>query len=674
MLLNTHVTTIKGVGEETAKLLARLKIKTIEELLFSVPRRYDDYSQIMSLATVRPGRISIKVNVESVKGRYVRRGLHITEAVLKDESGKLKAVWFNQPYRKEALSGKATYFMSGEYAYQNRQYVLSNPSVEKVSDFPKNAARIVPVYRETKGLKSHQIRKIIATVLESTSIRETLPKSIAHTIKLMPLEKALKEIHFPSSQALKEDAERRLAFEEVFELQLANQLNRQAIDEELSAAIAFDEKLAQSFVRSLPFSLTAAQKRAAWDVLQDMSKKRPMNRLVEGDVGSGKTVVAAFAALMAVRQGFQVAVMAPTEILARQHLESMRELLGKGVNIELLVSGVASAEKSKIKEQFEDGNTEVLVGTHALLQDDLGAQKLGLIVIDEQHRFGVKQRQALQQKAGVMPHVLSMTATPIPRTLALTLYGELDVSVIDELPPGRKPVKTKVFAPTARQQLYRAIDKHIEAGRQMFVICPLVSESDKLGVKSVESEYELLRQSVFKHRRIGLLHGKLRPDEKKATMQSFARGDLNVLVSTTVIEVGVNVPNASIILIEGAERFGLAQLHQLRGRVGRSSHQAYCFLIPSTHAQVSRRLRELEQNNDGFSLAEVDLELRGPGQIYGTMQHGALDLRVATLTDAKLIVLANKAAKRFLESGEDLLQYKRLHERVKKLRAVTNLN
>jgi len=407
-----------------------------------------------------------------------------------------------------------------------------------------------------------------------------------------------------------------------------------------------------------------------------MQKTHPMNRLVEGDVGSGKTVVATMAALMAMEQGFQVALMAPTELLARQHAATIHNLLsplGYAGQLGLLVGSLKPSQKTEAHKRIKSGDIRLIVGTHALIQEKVDMHKLGLIIVDEQHRFGVDQRKKLQAKAGHMPHVLSMTATPIPRSLALTLYGELDISVIDTMPVGRKPVITKICSPNSRAQLYKTIDGELQAGRQMFVVCPLISESDILPGKAAEVVYEHIKKD-FKSRKTGLLHGKMKPADKTQTMADFATHKLDILVATTVIEVGVDVPNATVILIEDAERFGLAQIHQLRGRVGRSDHQGYAYLMMSDSSAPTRRLRALESSSDGFALAELDLEIRGPGAIYGQLQHGQLDLRVAKLSDTKLIAAARGAAQEFIDKGENLLKYDQLYARVSKLRAITNLN
>jgi ATP-dependent DNA helicase RecG len=552
-----------------------------------------------------------------------------------------------------------------------------NPAVEMVSDLPVNTARILAVYRETKGLTSREIRRTVKEALElAADIPENLPPEIIKERKLMGHARALQELHMPYSKRRLELARRRLGFEEVFRLSLASLLNKQENSAEHALAVPFDEKLAKDFVSHLEFRLTDSQRKATWQIYLDLQKDQPMNRLVEGDVGSGKTVVAAMAALMPLAQGWQVALMAPTELLARQHGATIHKLLkplGKAESAVLLVGSMTAAQKERARKAIAEGQAGFIIGTHAIIQEQVDMHKLALVIIDEQHRFGVEQRKALMAKAGHMPHVLSLTATPIPRSLALTLYGELDISKLSEKPSGRLPIKTEIIPPNSRKRLYKKIDAELEAGRQMFVICPLISESEALKAQSAEEVYEQLRTRDFKHRRVGLLHGRLKAQDKQDVMRMFVQGELDILVSTTVIEVGVDVPNASIMLVESAERFGLAQLHQLRGRVGRGEDQGYCYLL-TDDSPPSRRLRALESSQDGFRLAELDLELRGPGAIYGLSQHGALDLRIAQLDDAKLIAAARQSAQEFVDSKADLLQYKQLAEEVTRLRAVTNLN
>jgi ATP-dependent DNA helicase RecG len=587
-------------------------------------------------------------------------------------------VWFNQPYRTAAIKANEEYFISGEFGLRKTRLSIMNPSAELVSGFPVNTARIVPIYKETKGLKSGQIRKILREVIpEIRLLPETLPQWLINANGLMSLAEATEAIHFPKNAGELEQAKRRLGFEEVFSLSLASLLNKYELLTEAAVSIPFDEQLAKDFVSHLPFTLTDAQRKVVWQIYKDMQKTQPMNRLVEGDVGSGKTVVAAMAAVMAMKQGFQVALMAPTELLARQHAETIYDLLqplGMADQVSLLVGGLKQTQKKAAQERIKQGHIKFIVGTHALIQEKVDMHRLGLVIIDEQHRFGVEQRKILQAKAGHMPHVLSMTATPIPRSLALTLYGELDVSVIDVKPLGRKPIMTKIVSPNSRKQLYEKIEAQLQAGRQMFVVTPLIAESEMMDARSAEEVYEDLSKGAFKHRRVGLLHGKMKPAEKDEIMQRFVRHELDILVSTTVIEVGVNVPNATVMLIENAERFGLAQIHQLRGRVGRSDHQGYCFLMIGNSGQPGRRLRALESSSDGFALAELDLEIRGPGAIYGTFQHGQLDLRIAKLTDTKFIAQARASAQKFIDKGENLLEYTQLANKVQSLRAVTNLN
>ena len=678
MTLTSPLTDLKGIGGAAEKKFAVLGIKTIGQLIDTYPRRYEDYSHLLSTAQLEPGMVTIQASITSVSGRYIRRGMHITEAVAADESGSVRLIWFNQPYRATSLKIDQAYYISGTYELKSQRFAIQNPSLELVSDFPVNTARIIPIYKETKGLSSRLIRSAMSQALPLIRhLPETIPQWLISERQVVSYASALEAIHFPTSGEQLEDARRRLGFEEVFQLTLAALINKQDNGHEESVAVPFKVDLAREFVSHLPFKLTDAQRQVIWQIYQDLQAKEPMNRLVEGDVGAGKTVVAAMAALMALAEGWQVAIMAPTELLARQHAQTLYTLLeplGYSQTVTLLVGSLSQAQKVTARAAIASGNAQFLVGTQALIQDSVDVHRLALVIIDEQHRFGVDQRKALQAKAGHMPHVLSLTATPIPRSLALTLYGELDISVLAVKPFGRKPIITQIVSPNSRVDLYKTIDLELKAGRQLFVVCPLISESESLALNSAEKTYDEMKKGAFKHRRVGLLHGKMKPAEKTAIMGQFVAHELDILVSTTVIEVGVDVPNASIMLIEGAERFGLAQAHQLRGRVGRGTDQGYCYLMLSDSKPPGRRLRALESSNDGFKLAELDLELRGPGAIYGSMQHGQLDLRIAKLTDTELISSARQAAQKFLSSGENLLQYNHLAQSVAKLRAVTNLN
>ncbi|HSW37251.1 MAG TPA: ATP-dependent DNA helicase RecG [Candidatus Saccharimonadales bacterium] len=678
MKLDNPLTELEGIGPALVRKFATLGIKTTQDLINYWPRRYDDYSVVVPTKQLKPGNVTIKAVIKQAKGRYVRRGMHITEAVASDESGSVRLIWFNQPYREAALKRGQAYYISGKFELSHQRFSILNPSVELASDFPINTARIVPIYRETKGLNSRQIRAAIKqAVALIKALPETLPNWLIKNYDLVPYAEAVLAMHFPKSPEQLAEAKKRLSFEEILGLSLASLLNKQENQQEKSLKIAFKEELAKEFVGHLPFKLTDAQRKVIWQIYLDLQKMQPMNRLVEGDVGSGKTVVATMAALMALEQGYQVAFMAPTELLARQHANTIFALLaplGLEKQLDLLVGGMKPAQKTKARAAIASGQAQFIIGTQTLIQEQVDMHKLALVIIDEQHRFGVEQRKTLMSKAGHMPHVLNLTATPIPRSLALTLYGELDISVLDVKPPGREPIITKLISPNSRTQLYEKINGQLEAGRQMFVVCPTITESDALAVNSVEKVYEEFRKKDFKAWRVGLLHGKMKPAEKTEIMEKFVAHKLDILVSTTVIEVGVDIPNATVMLIEGPERFGLAQIHQLRGRVGRGGHQGYCYLMLSDSKQPGPRLRALETSDDGFRLSELDLELRGPGAIYGTLQHGQLDLRVAKLSDSKLIAAARQAASRFIDSGESLLKYRQLNETVTSLRAVTNLN
>ncbi len=678
MNLDSPLTELKGVGDAQAKRFALIGVKNVGELLHFYPRRYEDYSQKTPIDKLIPGKVTVEAEIKQAAGRYVRRGMHITEAIASDQTGSVRLVWFNQPYRAAALKTGQSYFISGQYELRRQRFTILNPTVEMASDFPVNTASILAVYRETKGLTSRHIRLAIKEALSLIPpIKETLPKWILNEDKLNSRDDAIRAIHIPKSNEHLEQARRRLGFEEVFELSLASLLNKRENQSEHAIKVQFNEKLARDFVKHLPFKLTGAQRKTIWQICLDLQKDQPMNRMVEGDVGSGKTAVATMASLMVLAEGFQVALMAPTELLARQHAETIHKLLdplGRSSSVLLLVGSQSPSQKIKAKKAISDGKAEFIIGTQALIQENVDMKKLALIIIDEQHRFGVDQRKTLMSKAGHMPHVLSLTATPIPRTLALTLYGELDISILDEKPVGRLPVATEIVSPNSKAQLYKDIDKQIKSGKQVFVVCPLINDSDMLDANSVEKVFKQLNEVEFKHRRLGMLHGKLKPEAKQAVMQDFVDHKLDILVSTTVIEVGVDVPNATVMVIESPERFGLAQLHQLRGRVGRDKEQGYCYLLMNDSKSPSPRIRALARSNDGFKLAEMDLELRGPGAIYGTSQHGALDLRIAKLTDAKLIASARLGAQKFIAKNEKLQNYDDLNNRVSHLRTVTNLN
>jgi ATP-dependent DNA helicase RecG len=681
MNLATSLEYIKGVGPQTSKQFAAAGLLTVGDVITFLPRSYDDYSHVTHIADIKPGKVTVKAHCEKIETRPVRRGMRVTTATLADDSGKMQAVWFNQPYRAAQLKDAGEFFFSGEFVFSYNRYQLTNPSAEKVSELPTQndtTDKIIPTYRAVAGLKTALVRKILEELRPlMTMLPETLPDDLIKKEKLLSYSDALLGMHFPATREQIEAARERLAFEELFQLLLASQLNKQENAQLEGWHIAFNQAVVKEFVSNLPFALTNAQRLASWDILQDFENKIPMNRLLQGDVGAGKTVVAGLAARQAAHEGFQTALMAPTEILAHQHAATLDMLLSPfGVKVGLLTGSVKGKARAALYAAIRQGDVDVVVGTHALIQSTVIFHKLGFVVIDEQHRFGVAQRQELLKKSEKMPHLLAMTATPIPRSLALTVYGELDISVLNEKPANRKPISTKIWSPNSRPQLYTLVDDELKKGRQAYVICNLIDSNPDNDLKSVEAEYKKLQNSVFKHRTIGLLHGRMSGAEKEAVMSRFAQGEINILVSTTVVEVGVDVPNATVMIIEDGDRFGLAQLHQLRGRVGRSEQQSYCYIIPSDSNKPSQRLKEIEKSNDGFYLAEIDMKLRGPGEIYGRAQHGSLNLQVATLGDTQLIARAQKAAAWFVKSYDmnNLLHYTQLEQQVKTYQRLTTLN
>lgn len=677
MKLASSLEYVKGVGPRTATLFAKLDLNTVEDVLLNYPYRYDDYSVVLPISKIKPGAVSLKIKISEPKGRHIRGGLHITEAIGSDDTGKVKIVWFNQPYRAKSVKYNETYFLSGVFEFKNNRYSIINPTIELESEFPLNTARIVPVYHQTKGLTSRQIRKVVGEVFTHIkAMPEVLPEYIIKQEKLLPKFDAIYNKHFPSSMADVKKADERLGFEELFELIVAAQHSKKTIAVNEGIKIEFNQGLAKKFTSSLPFTLTDSQKKAVWQIITDMKSGKVMNRLLEGDVGAGKTIVATMASLMVIDNNFQVAFMAPTDLLARQHFQTIKNLLepfGLADKVILLVGSMAAKQKQSALDKIQSSKDLIVVGTHAIIQKNVDINHLALVIVDEQHRFGVDQRKKLLSKSGRMPHMLSMTATPIPRSLALTVFGELDISILDQKPSARLPIITKLVSSVDRLKIYDNVKQQLVAGRQVFVVCPLVLDSQFLKLKSAEETFKEIKKHFSKFK-VGLLHGKQKSDQKTETMKDFIKGDLDILVSTTVIEVGVDVPNATVMLIESPERFGLAQLHQLRGRVGRSEHQGFCYLMLSDSNNPTRRLRAIETQNDGFKLAELDLELRGAGALYGTTQHGELDLRIADFTDAKLIARARQSALDFLANPDNLVQYKHLDERINKLQSVVHLN
>jgi ATP-dependent DNA helicase RecG len=663
--LETEVQYVKGVGTKLAQVLSKLNLYTLGDLLFHLPRRYEDRRQFRKIAHARAGdavTVSGKlVTVDNVKVR----NLTLTKAYLDDGSGVLELVWYNQPYMKDTLTKLRNSQIVAYGVVKESPYGLQMETPEW-EDLPDGADpdsllsvnRIVPIYPLTEGIRQKRMRQIIWNAVQYAHLApEILPRSVRERLGLMPIQHALQQIHFPDSEQAIDPARQRLVFEEFFLMQLGVGMQRQRTRQERGIAMRIDaDRLSEMLHRLVPFELTNAQKRVIHEIWSDMAQPHPMNRLLQGDVGSGKTIVAAAAILAAVDNQYQAAIMAPTEILAEQHYINLHRLFQPlGISVELLVGRLTNKQRQQARERIATGRGMVAVGTHALIQEGVEFARLGLAIVDEQHRFGVLQRAALRDK-GVMPHVLVMTATPIPRTLTLTLYGELDVSIIDELPPGRKPVRTHWKTPEERLKVYAGVRKLIEEGRQAYVICPLIDESDKLQVRAAEQMAEHLQKDVFPDLRVGLLHGRMKPAEKEAVMDAFRAGELQILVSTTVIEVGVDVPNAAAIVIEDADRFGLAQLHQLRGRVGRSEHQSYCVLIANPKSDDGqRRMEIMTRTNNGFLIAEEDLRIRGPGEIYGTRQSGMPSFRVADLVkDMRLLEVARQEAFHLLEQDPDL--------------------
>lgn len=639
--LNTEVRFVKGVGERLAKILNRMGIFNVADLLTHYPSRYEDRTNIRRISELKPGEaVSIRGKVLVADNlRTPKSQMLLTKVAIADETGTVNLVWFNQWYLKNTfikLLGKEI-IVYGVPQYANRGIEITNPEWEEADDGsdPLSSNRIVPIYPLTDGLFQGTIRRILYRALDRylPLIKEILPAEILDKRDLIDQTCALKNIHFPESKEAYEAARYRLVYEEFFLLQLALALRKQNFTAS-EPGIAFDvsPENTKEFYESLPFSLTNAQMRVINEISRDMGRPFAMNRLLQGDVGSGKTVVAVAAMMVALHNGYQAAIMAPTEILAEQHYTVLSRLL-KGLGIEpvLLTGSTKTAGKRKLREMIASGEAKIAIGTHALIQGDVEFNRLGLVIIDEQHRFGVLQRSALREK-GLNPDVLVMTATPIPRTLALTVYGDLDLSVIDEMPPGRKLIRTHWKAAGQRDQVYGGIRQMINQGRQVYIVCPLIEESEKLQAKAASELAEHLKAEVFPDLNLELLHGQMKTAEKDAVMDRFRSGETHILVSTTVIEVGVDVPNASVMVVEDAERFGLAQLHQLRGRVGRGEHQSFCILVADPKTDDGReRLNVMVRTLNGFEIAEEDLRIRGPGEFYGTRQSGIPSLRIANI-------------------------------------------
>ncbi len=683
--LNTSIDSLPKVGEKISSKLNKLGLYTIKDLLFYYPSRYEDYSNISEIDKIKIGEFStIKGKIDLIANkRAFRRKMYITECLISDDTGSIKAIWFNQPFITKIIKSGDEFYFSGKVELNQYGLQMSNPNYEKLNRNQTHTARIVPIYPLTENLTAKQIRYLIKSVLPlSKEIFDWLPKEIVISNKLLKLNQAIREIHFPTNFNILGQAIKRLKFDEHFVVQLKTESLRQKISHQKSPLIKFDQNQTKKFVNQLSFTLTGSQKKVAWEILQDLEKNKPMNRLLQGDVGSGKTIVAALAILNVKKNQWQSALMAPTEILSNQHYKTLSENFRKfNLNIALFTRSQkkynnSESTQAEIIEKMANGEIDVVIGTHALIQKNIKFNKLGFVIIDEQHRFGVDQRKLLKLKNdnSITPHLLSMTATPIPRTLALTFYGDLDISLITELPKNRKKIITSIIPPEKRQPAYDFIAKEIGKGKQVFVICPLINESDKLGVKAVTEEYKKLSKNIFPQFNIGYLHGKMKKNEKEKTMDDFSQNKINLLVSTSVVEVGIDIPNATIMMIEGAERFGLAQLHQFRGRVGRSDAQSYCLIFTdSDNEKTKERLKALTTAHNGFELAEMDLKFRGAGELYGIRQSGFPDFKIAKLSDIELIELTKNIAKKIFNINPELKDFPYLQDKLKELNKSVHL-
>lgn len=719
--IETKIEDIQKIAPAYQKRLKKLGIKTIQDLLFYFPQRYEDFSNILEISKAKKrlgeniciqGRITEIENTHSFK-----RFMEITEATIEDESGAIKVIWFNQPYLTKNLKEDDFVCLAGKISLGKTGIYLNNPIQEKINGDIENSdlthtGRIIPIYSETRGLTSRWLRYIIKPLLIilRNQILETLPEEIIKKHKFLSIKEAIWQVHFPDSFEFADAAKARFSFEELFLIQLSVLKEKQKILLKKAPACPMNIELMKKFTESLPFSLTDSQKKCGFQILKDLEKPSPMSRLLEGDVGSGKTVVATMGALNTIKCGYQVAFMAPTEILAKQHFSSISKLLKNfNVTVGLMTSKnyricthSVNSEQTEVSEvsrqsllgDLENGQLDLLIGTHSLIQKTVAFKNLGFAVVDEQHRFGVEQRAKLFNSKKLTPHLLSMTATPIPRTLALTIYGDLDLSLISEMPKNRKQIKTVIVESAQRKEAYNFIEKEVKNGKGVFVICPKIDSKKTKDsalssmptsgsfapqnysfnsllineVKAVKEEYERLSKDVFPDLRITMLYGKMKAQEKEKIMLDFQKGEIDILVSTSVVEVGVDVPRATIMMIEGAERFGLAQLHQFRGRVGRSDAQSYCFLFTTSPDQLNRkRLKALVDSNNGFELAEKDLEIRGPGQLYGAQQWGIPDFAMEGLFNIFLVEKTRASAKEILEKDPLLENYPQLKDRLKNL-------
>ena len=665
--LDAPVEMLAGIGKKRGDLLRKLGVATVRDLLYFYPRRYEDYSTLKTINRLVYGeRVSVLATVWDAGLRKTQSGKSLFRAVLSDNTGTLEVTWFNQSYLEGRIRAGMQILVSGKVDEYLGRLTMNSPEWEPVGRKDLTSARIQPVYPLTEGLQQRWMRMTLERTLSAWARRvpDALPDALRTALDLLPLDRALWGVHLPDNQEHLDAARRRLAFEETLYLQLGLLRQKMAWKSQPGRTIQIDTAYMKALQTSLPYALTNAQQRSLEEVLRDLASGQPMNRLLQGDVGAGKTVVAGLVMAATAANDAQAALMAPTEILAEQHYRSLDNLFAAfpepRPTLGLLTGSTTGEGREAIYAGLADGSLQVVVGTHALIQETVNFKDLAFVVVDEQHRFGVEQRGALRQKGyngRFSPHLLVMTATPIPRSLELTVWGHLDVSVLDEMPPGRQPVETRVLFPRERERAYAFIRSQVQQGRQAFIIYPLVEVSEKIDARAAVAEYDRLRTEVLPDLRLGLLHGRLRPADKEAVMGQFARGELDVLIATSVVEVGIDVPNATVMLIDGAERFGLAQLHQFRGRVGRGEHKSYCLLMAdSASEEANERLKAVAATTDGFVLAQKDLEMRGPGEFLGTQQSGFPELPMATLADTRLLHQVRAVAEALLQADPDLSQ------------------
>lgn len=719
--MQTKIEDIPKIGSAYQKRLKKMNILTIADLLYHFPSRYEDFSDVIEISKARKmlsKNVCIQGEITDIENiNTPRKFMNITQVTIQDNSGEIKAIWFNQPFLLKSLKQGSFVCLAGKVVLGKEGIYLSNPVHEFISEYTENnelthTGRIIPIYPETRGITSRWLRYIIKPILTILSAQggklpESLPEEILKKYKFLPISEAIWQVHFPDSFESADAAKSRFSFEELFLIQLSVLKEKNRLMQKKAPAFTMDTELMQQFTNSLPFQLTDSQKKCAFTILKDQEKSIPMSRLLQGDVGSGKTIVATMAALNVVKHKYQVAFMVPTEILAKQHFKTISKILENfNISIGLITSKnyrifrnkeIVDVSKKSILGDLENNQIDIAIGTHSLIQKGVAFNKLGFVIVDEQHRFGVNQRAKLFESSKLTPHLLSMTATPIPRTLALTVYGDLDISLISEMPKNRKKIKTIIVEPSQRKEAYKFIEKEVKQGRGVFVICPKI-ENKKASlmpninspaidfipqnysqknnfisflqndVKAVKEEYDRLSKEIFPDLRITMLHGKMKPEEKERIMIDFAKGEIDILISTSVVEVGVDVPRATIMMIEGAERFGLSQLHQFRGRVGRSDMQSFCFLFTTNPDQLNRkRLKAMVELDNGFKLAEKDLEIRGPGSLYGSSQWGIPDFAMEGLFNIFLVEKTRTAAKELLEKDPELTNYPILKEKLKSL-------